>query len=199
MTKANSVVVCGVLLLLLGGIAIGQTGTAPTAAKVVVVKTEAFFDDKAGIASIIAASKKVSADLSEKRTNLQQLIARIGVLEKELTTFRENVDKGLPVDGKTVQAKVDELERLKREGKFQQDEFNAFAQKTQNQIVGPVYADVMKTLGEYIKSKGYDIVFDISKDQEGMLIYATVQYDITKDFIVFYNARPPTTITSVPK
>lgn len=185
-------------LLLVGAVS-GQVASAPSAAKVVVVKTEAFFDDKAGITSIITASKKVSADLSQKRNDLQQLIARIGVLEKELTTFRDNVDKGLPVDGKTVQAKVDELERLKREGKFQQDEFNALAQKTQNQIVGPVYADVMRTLGDYIKSKGYDIVFDISKDQGGMLIYATVQYDITKDFILFYNARPPTTITSVPK
>ena len=89
--------------------------------------------------------------------------------------------------------------RLKREGKYQEDEFNALAQKRQSEIVGPVYSEVLKTLGEYVKSKDFGLLFDASKDQSGMLIYASEKYDITKEFITYYNTRPVTAIAPVPR
>lgn len=178
----------------------GQT-TQPGAAapKIVVVDTAAFFDEKSGITRILTAAKALSTELTPKRTELQQMIARVQVVEKEVTTFRENVAKGIPIDEKAAQSKAEELERLKREGKYKEDEFNSMAQKRQAQVVGPEYSAALKALGDYVKSKGYGLVFDVSKDQNGILIFATEQYDITKDFVTFYNTRPPTAINSVPK
>ena len=127
------------------------------------------------------------------------MIARVQQVEKEVATYRENVGKGIPIDEKAAQAKVAELDRLKLEGKYKEDEFNTYAQRRQAQVVGPEFSAALKSLGDYIKSKGYGIVLDASKDQNGFLIFATEQYDITKDFITFFNTRPPTAINSVPK
>ena len=167
--------------------------------KIVVVDTAAFFNEKSGITRILAAAKSLSTELTPRRTELQQMIARVQVVEKEVATFRENVAKGIPVDERAAQAKVADLERLKLEGKYKEEDYNAFAQKRQGQVVGPEYSAALKALGDYVKSKGYGIVFDVSKDQDGFLIFATEQFDITRDFITFYNTRPPAAINSVPK
>ena len=176
-----------------------STTTSTTATATTGASTTVFFNEKTGVTKIVAASKTLAIELGPKRNSVQQLVARIDALNKELDIFRVNAAKGIPVDEKTVQGKVDELERLKREGKYQEDEFNAMAQKRQSEIVGPVYAEVMRTLGEYIKSKDYGLVFDASKDQNGILIFASERYDITKDFIIYYNARPMTAIAPVPR
>lgn len=176
--------------------------TAPPAAvtsKIVIINTGAFFDEKTGVTRILTAAKTLSAELAGKRSEVTQIIARAQQVEKEVATFRENVAKGIPFDEKAAQAKVDELERLKREGKYMEDEFNTLAQKRQSQVVGPEYSAALAALSEYVKTKGYGMVFDVSKDQNGMLIFATAQYDITRDFIAYYNTRPPTAINSVPK
>lgn len=172
---------------------------AGAASKVVVIDTAAFFDEKSGITRILTAAKNLNIELSPRRNDLQTMLAKIQQLEKEVVVFRDNVAKGIPIDEKTAQAKNEELERLRLEGKYKGDEFNTLAQKRQTQVVGPEYSSALKALGEYSRSKGYSFVFDLAKDQNGLLIFATEQHDITKDFITFYNTRPPTAINSVPK
>lgn len=195
--SVNRFVVPAILFLCVSIVSVSaQVGAAN---KIVVIDTAAFFNEKTGITKIITASRNLSSELAPKRAAVQQIVAKIDALNKELTTFQSNASKGIPVDEKTVQGKVEELDRLKREGKYQEDEFNAFAQKRQNEIVGPVYSEVLKSLGDYVKSKDYGLLFDASKDQSGMLIFASEKFDITKDFITFYNTRPVTAIAPVPR
>ncbi len=172
---------------------------AGATSKIVIIDTAAFFNEKSGITRILTAAKDLSAELNPKRSEFQQIVVRVQQVEKEVATFRDNVAKGIPIDEKAAQAKVAELERLKLEVKYKEDDFNTLAQKRQSQVVGPEYSAALKSLDEYVKSKGFGLVFDVSKDQNGMLIFATAQYDITRDFITFYNTRPPTAINSVPK
>lgn len=191
--------VFSLLFVAFSTICISAQAQPASAPKIVVIDTAVFFNEKLGITKIVSASKTLATELAPKRNAVQQLVARIDALNKELATFQANAAKGIPVDEKTVQGKVDELERLKREGKYQEDEFNALAQKRQNEIVGPVYSEVLKTLGDYVKTKDYGLLFDASKDQSGMLIYASEKYDITKEFITYYNTRPVTAIAPVPR
>lgn len=174
-------------------------GQAAPGSKIVIVDTAAFFNEKTGITRIVAASKTLNTELSGRRAEVQQIVTRIEAVNKELETFRANAAKGIPFDERLFQTKADEFERLKREGKYKEDDFNAFAQKRQSELVGPAYSDAMRVLGEYVKSKDYGIIFDASKDQTGMLIYASEKFDITRDFVAFYNARPATTIAPVPR
>lgn len=178
--------------------AISSLAQAPTAiaSKVVIVNTAAFFDEKAGITKIIAAAKLVDADLASKRDEIKKIGGWLDTAEKELATMRDNVAKGVPIDERAAQAKVDEAERLRREGKYKEDEYNAYGQKRQNEVVGPAYSETIRILRDFVKTKGYGIVLDAAKDQNGILIFATEQFDITKEFIAFCNSRPA---TSVPK
>lgn len=188
------------LLLAIGFLfaAFASAQTQGIASKVVVIDSNAFFNDKTGITKIIAASKSVVAEVAARRSEVQQLIQRVDAVSKDIEAMRGNAGKGIPVDEKTMQAKIDELERLRREGKYKEDEYKAFAQKKQNEIVGPVYSEVLKALGEYVTQKDYGLVFDLSKDQNGVLAFASDKFDITKDFITYFNAKPVTTISSVP-
>ena len=173
-----------------------QPAAAAPPSKIVIVNTNAFFDEKAGVNRIVTARKQVAAELAPERTKVTALLSRVQVLENEIARLQENAQKNIPIDQNAAQAKVVELERLKREGKYKGDEFNALVEKRQNEVVGPQFSAALKALGDYIKSKGYGIVFDISKDQTGFLVFATEQYDITKDFIAFYNSRPATAATA---
>lgn len=166
--------------------------------KVVIVDTSAFFNDKTGITKIINASKQLDVDITPRRNELQQMASRTQILQKEIEALQKTAQSGVKIDEKAAQVKVDELDRLKREGKFKEEEYNKFLEKRQNELLGPPYSEVLKSLEDYIRSKGYGIVFDVSKDRNGMLIFATDQYDITKDFITFYNSRPATSTTPRP-
>ena len=68
--------------------------------------------------------------------------------------------------------------------------------------MGPVYSDIMKALNEYAKQKGYAVIFDgVKLDQAQILLGFDEKYNVTDDFIAFYNARPATaaTATTTPK
>lgn len=184
---------CSIFLFSISAFA--QTQSSQTTSKIVIVDTSVFFDDKAGVTKIITAKKQLDTELTPKRNELQQMINRTQALEKDIQALQANLDKKVPIDEKSAQSKVDELERLRREGKFKEEEYNKLAQKRQADIVGPPFAEAMRALETYIKSKGYGMVFDASKDQSGFLIFATEQYDITKDFITFYNSRPASAAT----
>lgn len=194
--KLSSLLIALTILHAASVLASAQPATAPPPSKIVIVNTNAFFDEKTGITKIVSARKQVAAELAPERNKVTAILNRIQVLEKEIATLQENAQKNIPIDQTAAQAKVVELERLKREGKYQGDEFNVLAEKRQNEVVGPQFTAALKALGDYIKSKGYGIVFDISKDQAGFLVFATEQYDITKEFIAFYNSRPATAATA---
>lgn len=185
------------ILLVSSIVSLAQTAAVP-ASKIVIIDTAAFFHEKTGITKIIAAGKQVSDGLATPRNDLVTLVNRAKAIEKEIEVFQENASKNIPVDKKTVDAKVAELERLRREGKFKEEDFNALVQKRQNEIVGPQYSAALQALEGYIRSKGYGLVFDVSKDQNGLLVFATDQYNITKDFITFYNTRPAAATAAVP-
>ncbi len=60
--------------------------------------------------------------------------------------------------------------------------------------MGPVRQDIGNALQEFAKKNGYMMILDASKlDGAGLLLAFDEKYDITKDFITFYNARPATT------
>ena len=56
--------------------------------------------------------------------------------------------------------------------------------------MAPVMEDIAKVLEDYAKQNGYAVIFDIAKDQAGLLIMiADDKVEITKAFTSYYNAR----------
>lgn len=173
-----------------------------TTGRVGLVNTYAFEDGKAGIAKLVAASGALEKEFQPRTTELQTLYNKIQSSQKELTTTQENAASGkVPIDQKAVQAKADEYERMGRDFKFKQDSLKADIDKRRQAVVGPVWGDIMKAMQEFAKQKGYAVILDGAKLEEaGILMAFDDKFDVTKEFITFYNGRPAgTATTAAPK
>lgn len=175
--------------------AFAQTGaTAPSGARYAVVDTSAFADDKAGITRFNTALKTLDTEFQPRRTELQNITNQFNTLVKDLETLRSST---APVAPTTVSAKQEQAETLQKEIKRKQEDAQAAFARRQEQVLGPIYNDIGKAIGEYAKQKGYALIIDLSKDQNQMVVYTDLaQTDITTDFIKFYNARPAGTATT---
>ncbi len=168
-----------------------------TAAKIGLIDTRFFDDDKAGITKYVAALNSLETEFKPTFTELQTLGTNIQALEKELQGYQDIVSKGgkVPISEADVQKKLESLDKMQRELKFKQDDAKVRYQRREIAVMGPIRQDIGNAIQEYTKKNGYLLIFDPSKDQTGFLLGLDEAADITKQFIVFYNARPATTAT----
>jgi len=176
-----------------------QTTPAPTV-KIGIVNTQAFGARTGGITKYINAMSSLAAELKADEAVLQNLVTKIQNLEKELGEIeRQARDPKLPpaVDRNKLQTsfetKKQEYEDLGRQYKYEEDKYKVKLERRQDVVVGPVTRDILIALQEFSKKNGYTMIFDVSKDQTGMLLILDEKQDVTKDFITFYNARPAAT------
>lgn len=172
--------------------ALAQTATN----KIGLINTQAFDDDKAGITKYVAALNSLETEFKPTFTELQTLGTKIQALQKEIEALQKQVQEGkVPVNQATVNAKLEEYDKLTREYKFKEEDAKARYQRREAAVMGPIRQDIGNAIQEFTKKNGYLLIFDPSKDQTGFLLGLDEAADITKQFIVFYNARPATTAT----
>lgn len=171
--------------------AVSAFAQAPTAPKIGLVDIYAFGAEK-GITKYITAMGVLEKEATPMRTELQTMVTKIQNLEKEITGLRDQASKpNSPISATTVNNKIQELEDLKREAKFKQDNANAKFQSRYDVVVGPIWADIRKAMQEFAKQKGFDVIFDGAKLEEaGILLGFSDKVNITTEFIQFYNTRP---------
>jgi Skp family chaperone for outer membrane proteins len=172
--------------------------TAPPT-KIGWIDTGAFGNEKAGILKYINAYKALANEAKPRETELVGIQTKIQTIASDLQKMQANT--AVPIDEKAAVAKRDEGERLTRELEFKKKEYDAFVQRRGGEILGPVNQDIGKALADFGKQKGYIAIFDIDKLlQAGAILHLEPTADITKEFIVFYNARPAGAATaSTPK
>jgi Skp family chaperone for outer membrane proteins len=82
--------------------------------------------------------------------------------------------------------------------KRKQEDAKAKYERRYTEIVGPVFNDIIKALNDFAKQKGYAVILDGAKLEEAQILLGfDDKYDVTKDFITFYNARPAGTASAV--
>ncbi len=171
-----------------------QTGAAPS--KIGVIDTRLFLNDKTGIKKYVDAINAVNVEFKAAAAEMDAMALKVQNLEKELRVFQEQAQKGTQLNQTTVNAKLEEYDRLSREYKFKKEDNEARYNRRQEALVYPVQRDIGAAVQEFIKKNGYVIIFDISKDRTGMIVALGDKTDLTKDFIAFYNARPtPAAVT----
>jgi len=112
------------------------------------------------------------------------------------TQYQQKVDEYNKLKNSTVpagdlDAKATAIQDLETSIKRKQEDAKAKYERRQEVVVGPIYADIGKALNDYAKTKGFSVILDGAKlEQAGVLLGFDDKYDITKDFITFYNARP---------
>ena len=176
---------------------------AQTAAsqKIGIVNTGAFGDTKAGITKYISAMGSLEKEMQPDLTALQTMGTRIQSLEKELQTLQDqlNNDKLPPTFDKaklqtTAQTKYQEYQDLGRQFKVKQEDYKIKLERREEVVVRPISRDIGNALQEFAKKNGYMMILDASKlDGAGLLLAFDEKYDVTKDFVTFYNTRPATT------
>lgn len=178
--------------------ALSAFAQAPANSKIGLINTLAF-DDKDGITKYIGVLTTLEKEFTQPQSDLTATATKAQALQKELQGYQDTLQKGgkVPISDADVQKKADDLEKLGRDIKFKQEELKAQYQRRYQVVVGPVYQDIMKALQDFTVQKGYAVIFDGAKLEEaGILMGFDNKFDVTKEFITFYNARPATTATT---
>lgn len=179
-----------------------QTGAAQTVgtAKIVVIDTSAFADEKAGgITKYVSAMKSLDTEFTSVQNDLQSTATKLTTLQKEIQTLQDQAAGGkVPVDQKSAQAKVETFQNLQTEFKRKQEDAKARYERRQEQLMGPVMQDIFRAMQDFAKQKGYDLILDAVKldAQQMILAFMPSKMDVTKEFITFYNARPAGTASA---
>lgn len=185
--------------------ALAQAPAQPGAGtRIAVINTQAFDDDKGGIVKYAAAMNALDKEFAPLQTEIQGLVNQYNALGAEIKKLQEsaNAPTPVPINQSTFQAKVDQYQALETSIKRKQEDGKARLEKRQQEVMGPVLADIGKAMDEYAKQKGYGLILDGAKLEGAGLILAVdlTKVDVTKEFITFYNARPAgTASTTTPK
>jgi Skp family chaperone for outer membrane proteins len=203
MKRFNIIAACFAVSLAFAATALGQVPAATgTTGKIGLVNVSAFADDKAGItkfrnalASLEPEFKPLNDELTTLRTRYQTLATQIQEANKPKPA---GVPAAPPAD---LNSKIEEAQTLEIQIKRKQEDGKAKYEKRYATVVGPIYTDIIKGLNDFAKQKGYALIMDGGKLEEaGILMGFDDKYDVTKEFIAFYNARPAgTATTTTPK
>lgn len=183
-------------MILLG--AIVASAQAPAAAgKVGLINFDALAGTNGAtryINVLTALNKEFETDFNALKT----LDANIKTKTQELQNLVAQANKpGSPVSGDTIRERNYELEKMKRDLKYKQDDLQARFNNRRQELEGPVYNDIRIALRDYAVKNGFSVILDGAKLEEaGILLAFDNKYDVTKDFITFYNARPAGTGTA---
>jgi Skp family chaperone for outer membrane proteins len=99
------------------------------------------------------------------------------------------------VDPKSIQAKMDTLEQLKKDYQRKGEDAQAAYAKRRTDIFQPLQDDIGKALEAYAKARNINVIIDGSQVP---LVYAAETIDITRAFINEYNSRNPATAAVTP-
>lgn len=204
MKRFNLIAVSFIFAAVFSISAFGQAPAATTAAgKIGLVNISAFADDKAGIAKFRTALTTLDAEFKVLNDEINTMRAKYQTLAAAIQKAQQAPPAGVPAQTApaALAAQVEEAQNLELKIKRNQEDGKARYERRYPAVVGPVFNDIIKALNEYAKQKGFAIILDGAKlEQAEILLGFDDKYDVTKDFIVFYNARPAgTATTATPK
>ncbi|MBA3767804.1 MAG: OmpH family outer membrane protein [Acidobacteria bacterium] len=157
--------------------------------KIALINTDFFADEKQGIGRLVNAVKKVDAEFTPRRNELQTLKAN---MDKLTTDIQATANVATP---QTLQQKQEQLEGMKREYQRKGEDAQAAYNKRLQESVGPLYEDIGKNLDAFAKARGITLLLDAAKIGPAILA-ATDAMDVTRAFIAEYNSKNPATASA---
>jgi Skp family chaperone for outer membrane proteins len=174
--------------------AFAQAAGAP---KIGFINSDYFYDEQGGITKLVTATKQLDTEFAAQIKALQDGGARLQAIAKELDTMQK-----LPAaqfNQTAYSAKNAEGESLQRELTFKKTELETAVKKRREQLVAPISKDIGNGINEFAVKKGYGAILDTGKLADaGAVLYLADLSDATKEFIVFYNARPAPAAATAP-
>ena len=184
------------------------TPAAPTTApatvalpmsKMAVIYTDIFLDQKTGIAKFNTVVNKLNGEFQKLKDEINAMQQRAQALETEINKLRE-APAGTPIDQRALQAKIDQLEQLKKDIQRKAEDAQGAYNRRRQELFQPLQEEIGKALEAFAKARGINVIID---GAQVPLLYAAESIDITRAFITDFNSKNPvtaaTTTTPPPK
>jgi Skp family chaperone for outer membrane proteins len=171
--------------------------TAPTAgnlpqSKIALIYSDSFLDSKTGIGRFNTLITTLNREFQPRQTELQGMQQRIQTLTNEVSQAQA---AATVVDPKSIQAKIDQLETLKKDFQRKGEDAQAAYNRRRQEIFTPLQEDIGKALEAYAKANNIHVIIDGSQVP---LVYAADALDITRAFINEFNSKNPATAAVTP-
>ncbi|MFN2498025.1 MAG: OmpH family outer membrane protein [Pyrinomonadaceae bacterium] len=169
-----------------------QTSASIPESKIALIYSDAFLDAKTGIARFTTLVTTLNREFQPRQTELQTMQQRITTLTNEVNQAQA---ASAVVDPKSIQAKIDTLEQLKKDYQRKGEDAQAAYNKRRQDIFQPLQDDIGKALELYAKQRNINVIIDASQVP---LVYGSETIDITRAFINEYNSKNPATASVTP-
>ena len=174
-----------------------QTAPATVAlpvSKMAVIYTDVFLDQKTGIAKFNTVVNRLNAEFQKLKDEINQMQQRAQALETEINKLRD-APAGTPIDQKSLQAKIDQLEQLKKDIQRKAEDAQAAYNRRRAELFQPLQDEIGKALEAFAKARGINVIID---GAQVPLLYAAESIDITRAFITEFNTKnPATAVTTI--
>lgn len=170
-----------------------QTVALPTS-KMAVIYSDLFLDQKAGIAKFNSVVTKLNGEFQKLKDEITAMQQRAQALETEITKLRD-APAGTPIDQRALQAKIDQLEQLKKDIQRKAEDAQAAYDRRRNELFSPLQEEIGRALEAFAKARGINVIIDGARVP---LLYAAESIDITKAFIQDFNTKNPATAAVTP-
>jgi Skp family chaperone for outer membrane proteins len=166
-----------------------DTNVALPMSKMAVIYTDLFLDQKTGIAKFNSVVNKLNAEFQKPKDELTQMQTRATALETEINKLRE-APEGTPIDQRSLQAKIDQLEQLKKDIQRKGEDAQAAYNRRRQELFTPLQTEIGNALEAFAKARGINVIIDAAQVP---LLYAADSIDITRAFIADFNSKNPVT------
>src|SRR6476620_1618597 len=185
------------LIALLGTVcaqrAAAQTANVPVG-KIAVIFSEAFQDPKLGITKFAVIQNQLNTEFKKPQEDLDAAAKQVQALQDEIARLQKSA---APADPKAIQAKMDQLDQLKKDSQRKLEDTQALYQTRRTDLLGALQDEGGKALDTFAKAHGITMVIDGS--QVPGVIYASDTLDITRIFISDFNSKNPAAAASTAK
>jgi Skp family chaperone for outer membrane proteins len=179
MTLAKSFLLLTTILGL-ASLANAQAPVQTAPAKVGIINSELFSNPTGGITRLVNALRTIDTEFKPKRDEITQLLTRFNSLQQT------------PANTPPAQlsARREQAETLQIEIQRKQEDARVAYAKRLAALTGPIRASVYTALEAYTKQRGIDVLIDLSKFPDGVLL-ANRNADLTPGFIREFNSKNP--------
>jgi len=159
-----------------------------------VIYTDAFLDPKTGIAKFNSVVNRLNDEFKKLKDEINAMQTRAQALETEINKLRE-APEGAPINQQALQAKIDQLEQLKKDIQRKAEDAQAGYNRRRQELFTPLQDEMGKALEAFAKARGINVIID---GAQVPLLYAADSIDITRAFITEFNSKNPVTASATP-
>ena len=180
MTFAKTLFTVAAALMLATIDASAQVPVQTAPAKVGAVNTATFTNPTGGITRLVNALKTLDAEFKPTRDEITRLVTRLEDLGR--------VPPNTPAA--QIQTRRDQAETVQIEIRRKQEDARTAYAKRFSTLTDPIRQNVFNALQAYAKQRGIDVLIDVSKFPDGVLLL-NQNADITPGFIRDFNSKNP--------